>query len=154
MKLPVFTIAIVALLAAECAVPSSDKAESQDNTGNYQLKTLFEGKFYMGTAMNGRQLSGDDPEVVNLIKSHFNAITAENVMKSGPLQPQEGEFNFGPSDAFVEFGEAHSMHIVGHNLIWHSQAPDWFFTDDQGKDVSPELLKQRMETHIKTVVGR
>lgn len=46
------------------------------------------------------------------------------------------------------------MHITGHCLVWHSQAPRWFFTDSEGKDVSPEVLKERMKTHIYTVVRR
>ena len=75
-------------------------------------------------------------------------------MKSGPMQPRKGEFNFTDSDKFVAFGTENNLHIVGHTLIWHSQAPRWFFTDDDGKDVSKEELIKRMETHIKTVVGR
>ncbi|MFC4874369.1 endo-1,4-beta-xylanase [Negadavirga shengliensis] len=89
-----------------------------------------------------------------MIKTHFNSIVAENVMKSGPLQRREGEFDFSLADRFVEFGEDNEMHITGHTLIWHSQAPNWFFTDSQGNDVSREVLIQRMENHIKTVVGR
>jgi endo-1,4-beta-xylanase len=46
------------------------------------------------------------------------------------------------------------MHIVGHTLIWHSQAPRWFFTDADGKDVSREVLIERMKNHIFTVMGR
>ena len=39
-------------------------------------------------------------------------------------------------------------------MIWHSQAPDWFFKDDEGKDVSKEVLIERMKDHITTVVSR
>ncbi len=46
------------------------------------------------------------------------------------------------------------MHITGHCLIWHSQAPRWFFNDSSGNQVSPEVLKERMKKHIYTVVGR
>lgn len=119
-----------------------------------QLKDLFVDRFYIGTAMNRRQITGEDAQAVDLIKQHFNAITPENIMKSERIQPHEGAFSFELSDAFVEFGEENSMHIIGHTLIWHSQAPDWFFIDDRGNDVSPEVLKKRMETHIKTLVGR
>ena len=38
--------------------------------------------------------------------------------------------------------------------MWHSQLPRWFCTDSEGKNVSPEVLKQRMKDHIYTVVGR
>jgi len=39
-------------------------------------------------------------------------------------------------------------------FIWHSQAPAWFFVDKDGKDVSREVLIERMKNHITTVVGR
>jgi len=129
-------------------------ANSSTDGAAQSLKKLFDGKFYMGTAMNRRQISGENQAEVALIKTQFNSITPENVMKSERLQPREGEFTFDLADAFVAFGEANDMHIIGHTLIWHSQAPRWFFTDKQGNDVSPEVLKQRMESHIKTVVGR
>jgi len=118
------------------------------------LKDVFEGKFLFGTALNGNQINGRDEASLALLKTHFNSIVAENVMKSGPMQPRKGEFNFTDSDNFVALGTVNNMHIVGHTLIWHSQAPRWFFTDDEGNDVSKEELTKRMETHIKTVVGR
>ena len=46
------------------------------------------------------------------------------------------------------------MAVIGHTLIWHSQLAPWFAVDEQGRDVSPEVLKQRMRDHIHTVVGR
>jgi endo-1,4-beta-xylanase len=118
------------------------------------LKDAYRGKFHIGTALNTPQITGSAVEEVNVVKNNFNSIVAENCMKSGPMQPREGEFDFTLSDQFVDFGVKNNMHIVGHTLIWHSQAPNWFFTDSEGKEVSPEVLKQRMKTHINTVMGR
>ncbi len=118
------------------------------------LKDAFDGLFLIGTAMNTPQITGQDTLTLPLIKKHMNSITAENVMKSEVLQPREGEFNFTLADQFVQFGIDNKMHIVGHTLIWHSQTPRWFFVDANGKDISPEVLKQRMKDHIYTVVGR
>ena len=95
-----------------------------------------------------------DTSSVALIKQQFNSITAENCMKSGELQPEEGKFYFDLADQFVKFGEENDMYIIGHTLIWHSQAPRWFFTDKDGKEVSREVLIERMKNHIYTVVGR
>ena len=75
-------------------------------------------------------------------------------MKSEELQPVEGEFNFKLADQFVKFGEENNMYIIGHTLVWHSQAPKWFFTDATGKDVTREVLIERMKNHIFKVVGR
>jgi len=70
------------------------------------------------------------------------------------LQPREGEFNFTDADRFVEFGQQNNMQLIGHTLIWHSQAPRWFFSDENGQDVSREVLIERMRKHIHTVVSR
>ena len=118
------------------------------------LKDVFQGKFYLGTAMNTWQINGKDTASVRIIKQHFNSITAENCMKSALIQPQEGKFNFTLPDQFVEFGIQNQMFIVGHCLVWHSQAPKWLFVDEKGNDVSRDVLISRMKTHIQTVVGR
>lgn len=118
------------------------------------LKDAYAGKFFIGTAMNAPQILEHNAAEVKVIKENFNAIVAENCMKSGPMQPEEGKFDFELADKFVEFGVQNNMHITGHCLIWHSQAPRWFFTDSEGNDVSPEVLKERMKTHIYTVVRR
>ncbi|MFT3738154.1 MAG: endo-1,4-beta-xylanase [Breznakibacter sp.] len=118
------------------------------------LKNAFAGKFYIGTALNTDQIGGFDTASIRIVKVQFNAIVAENCMKSENIQPREGEFDFAMPDRFVEFGERNNMWITGHTLIWHSQAPRWFFSDSLGNDVSREVLIQRMEKHIRTVVGR
>ena len=118
------------------------------------LKEVVSGRFLIGAAMNARQITGEDTAGVRVIREHFNAITAENCMKAKEVHPQEGLYDFSLADAFVNFGEANGMTVTGHCLIWHSQAPDWFFTDKEGNDVTPEVLRERMREHITTVVSR
>jgi endo-1,4-beta-xylanase len=127
---------------------------SAQSTREITMKEALNGKFHIGTAMNLRQISGVDIADVNLIKQNFDAIVAENCMKSMYLQPKEGEFYFDDADQFVTFGEKNSMWITGHCLIWHGQLPRWFFVDEKGDTVSAETLKARMKSHISTVVGR
>lgn len=118
------------------------------------LKDAFKNKFLMGVAMNADQIMGKDFQGDELILKNFNSIVAENCMKSEVLQPVEGEFDFSLSDQFVDFGLKHKMFIVGHTLIWHSQAPSWFFVDSQGNAVSREVMIERMKAHITKVVSR
>lgn len=127
---------------------SSDEADKKEPT----LKEAFADKFLIGTAMNVNQISGRDSMGTKLIKEQFSSIVAENCMKSMFIQPEEGKFNFDDADRFVSFGEKNGMFIIGHTLVWHSQAPSWFFTDEKGKDVSREVLIERMKNHISTVV--
>jgi len=135
----------IAVLATACTQPDSSEAG---------LKDALEGKFYMGAAINDQIILGKDKSSLNILQQHFNSITAENVMKSGPIQPLEGEFAFGLPDSFVRYGLQNGYYIVGHCLVWHSQAPRWFFVDEEGNDVSREVLIERMKTHIFAVVGR
>jgi endo-1,4-beta-xylanase len=118
------------------------------------LKDVFKDAFVMGTAVNTAIVSGTDAESRGLVLRHFGSITAENVMKAGPVNPRPGVFNFGPADAFVAFGEAHGMFIVGHTLVWHNQTPAWFFQDESGKPNAPAAQIERMRRHIETVAGR
>src|SRR5690554_7899920 len=79
------------------------EATSTDDKG---LKDAFENRFGIGAALNDFQIMGRDEETMEVVKQHFNAIVAENCMKSGRIQPKEGEFQFDLADGFVAFGEA------------------------------------------------
>ncbi len=118
------------------------------------LKDALKDKFLIGAALNANQTPSSDSAENELIISQFNAIVAENCMKSALIQPEQGVFKFEDADRFVKFGEDHNMWITGHTLIWHSQAPGWLFVDSEGKDVSRDTLIARMKTHISTLVGR
>ena len=118
------------------------------------LKDALKNKFYIGTAISPQQYWGRDTADVNIIKQNFNAVAAENCMKSALIQPKQGEFKFKDADQFVKFGKENNMWITGHCLIWHSQLPKWFCVDENGNNVSPDTLKARMKSHISTLVGR
>ena len=137
------------LLSLCCVQPKSSEENKQPS-----LKSTLEGKFYLGAALNLDQIQGRDTASLKIIKEQFAAIVAENCMKSMYMQPKEGEFYFDDADKFVELGEQNNLFVTGHALIWHSQAPSWFFIDDKGKNVSPEVLKERMKNHITIIVNR
>lgn len=140
--------------ASFCGILAAACAGGTTQTKEIGLKDVVGNKFLVGAALNVKQSSGADTSSLKIVKRHFNSIVAENCMKSEEIQPREGEFFFDEADKFVNFGIENNMSIIGHCLIWHSQCPDWFFTDDKGNNVSPEILRQRMKTHISTVVGR
>lgn len=118
------------------------------------LQEAYQGAFLIGTALNEEIAAGQDPASKAVVLEHFNSITAENVMKIEPINPEPGVYHFGPADEFVEFGEQHGMYIVGHTLVWHNQTPDWFFKDDKGQPNTPEAQIERMRQHIEKVAGR
>ena len=117
------------------------------------LKDVFKDAFMMGTAVNGAIWSGSDAQSRDIVVRQFASITPENVMKAGSINPRPGVFNFGPADAFVEFGEKHDMFIVGHTLVWHNQTPSWFSRTTRPAELA-EAQKEVLRRHIETVAGR
>ncbi|GAB2789067.1 endo-1,4-beta-xylanase [Rhabdobacter roseus] len=122
---------------------------AQSNKG---LKDYYQSYFPVGAAVTPRTVE-EGPEA-ELLRKQFNSLTAENVMKPQPIHPTEGTYNWEPADKIVAFAQANGMKMRGHTLCWHNQTPDWFFKDKDGKEVSKEVLLQRLKEHITTVVGR
>lgn len=118
------------------------------------LKDVFKDVFLIGTAISNRTLETQDAELLALIAQEFNTITAENCMKSGEIQPAQGEWNWELADRFMAFGRENNMTIVGHALVWHSQTPSDLFVNASGEQVSRAELEQRMVTHISTLMER
>lgn len=118
------------------------------------LKDVLQDKFLIGVALNTRQSSGNDTAATRIVREHFNAIVAENCMKSAEIHPEIDRYNFTQADEFVQFGVDNDLTVTGHCLIWHSQLPRWFCVDENGENVTPEVLMERMKEHISTVVGR
>ncbi|MGQ8366093.1 endo-1,4-beta-xylanase [Glaciecola sp. 1036] len=117
------------------------------------LKDAYQNAFKIGVAVNEDITSGNNSKAQDIVVRHFNTVTAENVLKAGPLT-ESGQYNWAAADAFVEFAEAKDMFIIGHTLVWHNQTPNWFFTNQKGEPNTPEQQLARMREHIKTVAGR
>lgn len=130
---------------------SSSKTAGAKSGTTKGLKDYYKDYFLIGAAVTPRQLQGEDSA---LIVTHFNSITAENAMKMGPLHPKENEYFWKDADAIADFAKKHKLKMRGHTLLWHAQAPGWMFKDADGKDVSKEVLSQRLKEHITTVVNR
>ncbi len=118
------------------------------------LAEATKSNFLMGVAVNMQQVNGINPAETDLIRKEFSAIVPENCMKPGPIHPQENKYNWTDADKVVAFAEKNKLVVTGHCLMWHSQIGSWFFVDDSGKEVSREVLKERMRQHIYAVVGR
>lgn len=118
------------------------------------LKDVFKDDFLIGTAVNESQFYENDAQDVGIIKTHFNSITPENILKWESIHPLPNEYAFEAPDQFVRFGEKNKMFIIGHTLIWHQQTPSWVFEDDKENTIDRDSLIERMREHIHTVVGR
>ncbi len=162
------------------------------------LKAAYKHHFYVGVAINRTIATGTSVRAdnvnrnmdqinkdISLVTEQFNQISPENDLKWQLIQPRAGAdgYDFGPADAYVDFGMKHKMYIVGHTLVWHGQTPNWVFQGTNmppginatgtngfggrrmgrglgggfgfsGPRASREELLERMREHIHTVVGR
>lgn len=150
MKIPfimktkaIFLLAVAGILSFSCE-QSAPKVDS--------LKEAYDGSFKMGCAISPFMVSGRNPQAVELLLSQFNAISPDNCMKPESLHPGPDVWNFGPADAYCEFGREHGMFVLGHTLCWHNQTPEFFWTRPDGTPKSRAELVETLRSYIETVV--
>lgn len=134
-----YLVVVTTLLAVSCT--------SQKETTS--LKDAYKNDFYIGTALSADQIEVKNAKEDSLIRKEFNAITAENIMKSMYTHPQKDKYDFALSDKFVAYGEKNKMFIHGHTLIWHSQLAPWM-----EKIADSTEMKTFMKDHITTIVSK
>ncbi|HOP58257.1 MAG TPA: endo-1,4-beta-xylanase [Bacteroidales bacterium] len=145
----VISFAASIMLLGNCSGTGGKKPGEIDSTKG--LKDFYQGYFDIGVAVGPHNIQGEEAE---LIKKHFNSITAENVMKPGPIHPEEDRYNWDDADKIVDFAQANGMKVRGHTLCWHNQTAPWMFQDENGNQVSKEVALARLKDHITTVVSR
>lgn len=98
---------IILGLVAGCLLTSCGGTEkSSENNGGSEsttLKEAFEGDFYIGAALNYDHVYGREDSATTLVKTQFNSISPENMLKMGPVHPEQFRYNFEPADKFVEY---------------------------------------------------
>lgn len=139
---------IVAAIQFTCIAQQTPVQYANSKLG---LKDAYANYFSVGVAVAPKDLDGQQ---ASLIKRHFNSVTAENAMKMAAIQPREGIFNWAAADSIVEFAVKNKIKVRGHTLCWHDFMPEWFFIGTDGKQVSKELLLQRLKKYITAVVKR
>lgn len=110
------------------------------------MKSLFETYneyFPIGAAVNTRTIKTH----ADILKKHFNSITAENEMKPLPTHPLKDKYTFEAGNLIADFARQNNMQLRGHTLVWHNNSPDWFF---EGK--TKESAISKLQSHIKTVM--
>jgi len=95
---------------------------------------------YFGVAVGQGDLGNST--ATNVAGTQFDMVTPENEMKWDTIEPNNGQFNFSPGDAIVNFANSHNDRVRGHNLVWHSQLPGWVTS------LPSSQVKSAMEAHI------
>lgn len=63
-------------------------------------------------------------------------------------------FNWASADRIADFARQNKMTMRGHTLVWHSQTPAAFFTDDKGNQLTKEQLYERLRIYMTAVMNR
>ena len=63
-------------------------------------------------------------------------------------------FNWASADRIAEFARSNNIKMRGHTLVWHSQTPAGFFTDNKGNLLSKDQLYARMKIYMTAVINR
>lgn len=150
-----FSILALSLAFVSCKNTNANKVEEDKDVVATQVKGLkdyYEGYFPIGVAVYPRAVQ--DSVTSKLIKTEFNSMTPENVMKMGPIHPEEDTYNWEEADLIANFARENGLKLRGHALIWHRQAGEWIFKNKDGSQVSKEVLFERMKKHITDVVTR
>ena len=134
------------------------------------LKDLCSEYFTLGVGINGSTLQNQTlniPQYMELSKKHFNSCTMTNLMKSCYILDQFGSqdnlkngneepaLNFMSIDPTLKWCQENDMKMRGHTLVWHTQAPGWFFREgytDDGEYVDKETMLSRMESYIRQLL--
>lgn len=148
----ILSVSVICLVAAILLLSSFGGTENNSGQQNLSkgLKDYYKDYFPIGVAVSPTNIEGEQGE---LIKKHFNSLTAENVMKPALIHPEENRYNWEPADKIVAFAQANGMKVRGHTLCWHTQTGAWMTTDAQGKPATKEVALARLKEHVTTVVS-
>ena len=117
------------------------------------LRNIYADDFLIGNIISPNDLANVR---FDILKWHYNTVTAENQMKPDFIapssKPADNNWNYRwtGADSIVDAARTAGMKVVGHTLIWHSQTPAWL-TEDDAATVENNLNKYVTDvvTHFK-----
>ena len=158
----------------EGGVEDGKESAGEENTAGKEqeeediaLKDACSKYFMLGVGINGSTLDNlttYDEEYMALVKKHFNSVTMSNLMKSCYILRQKESqdspdgmpvLSFETIDDTLKWCMDNGVKMRGHTLVWHTQAPDWFFREgyrDDGAYVKKETMLARMESYIRQML--
>lgn len=126
------------------------------------LAKTYSDYFKIGTCING--FYSKIPGLLPLVLSQFNSISMENEMKPESILNQAKSvaennvaINSNTIEQYLKYAQDNELKVRYHVLVWHSQTPRWFFTENFSDKpnaplVSKDVMLSRMESYIKQVM--
>lgn len=121
-----------------------------NDDNKFGLKDVYSDFFVIGTAINTDMITRYGDIIIN----EYSSITPENEFKFCNIHPQEDVYYFDDMDYLIKYAKKNHMLVRGHTLVWHECMSDWLVQDEEGGEVSADVLIRRIEQHIHSVVGR
>ena len=141
-------MAVIAVCALLLGSAHLTFANSQASSAVTLRQLAAKRGIHVGSAVNDAALS-NDATYAQILGQQFSAITPENEMTWASVEPQQGQLDFAPADAEVQFAQQHHQLVRGHTLVWHNQLPTWLTSGSFTNAQLAALLKQ----HIFTEAG-
>nr|MBP3598767.1 endo-1,4-beta-xylanase [Eubacterium sp.] len=131
------------------------------------IKEIYKDYFMMGAAINGSSLSTmslHHKGMNGILLKHFDSTVLSNLMKPQYTLDQVASkasadgmpvCKFDTCDPALQFCMDNGLKMRGHTLVWHNQAPEWFFHEDYDTSnpiVDAETMDKRMESYIRQVI--
>jgi endo-1,4-beta-xylanase len=118
------------------------------------LRSLAEKRnFYVGAAVAYAPFLSEKP-YRDTLRTQYNMVVAENVMKWDTTEPLQDSFNFDKADAIVQFAQDNHMVVRGHNLVWHNQIPGWVTSGNFTRDQLLSVMQNHIQNEVAHFKGK
>lgn len=129
----------------------------------YELASQY--GFKMGTVISNRTVT--DSKYRDLMKYHFNSITAANEMKAYSMLNEKASkeaysdensmpvVKFDDADKIMDYAKENGMRVRGHVLVWDAGMKDWFFRvgyDSNNAYASADVVRKRLKNYMTQVI--
>ncbi|MCL2499157.1 MAG: endo-1,4-beta-xylanase [Defluviitaleaceae bacterium] len=116
------------------------------------LYKTYEKHFLFGNILTPDELK--DPNTMDMFNHHYNAVTAENIMKPVHVTSAPDVYRFEEVDKLLDYAAVKGLKVIGHTLVWHGQSAPWLNRNPDGTHLSRDEAKKNLEGFIKTYAGR
>nr|AGS52753.1 endo-1,4-beta-xylanase A precursor [uncultured bacterium contig00091] len=149
----IYQITFILLMFFALIACSSEESINNDKIPILDLEPMkdqFNGFFLIGNIYsNSDTISGTGTINNQMLTHHFNAITAENLMKPQYMSSAQNSYNWTSADNFVNAANNSDFKVIGHTLLWHSQNAGWM---NSMASTSAATARTAMEKYITDVV--
>ena len=107
-KAALFVFISGAVLSCKSKVEEKEQDTKSAEVEEKGLKDYYQNFFPMGVAVAPTTVEG---EAADMLLKHFNSITPENVMKMGPIHPEQGRFFWEEADKIANFAKENDLRM-------------------------------------------